>query len=152
MDVIPEMPTKAFCCADCCCACCLLGCTSTGQSHLYWHAGTRVILYSGGKCRVHYDKTRMTYWERIKTNVGWENLIKVFANLGCACSKSRQEAGFLKNHSCKEYSTRLDAAKGVLGSMYLHDLHFKENRQSIMKMKSPTASDILRIQGRNSSL
>ena len=147
MDAIPSFPTKAFCCTDCCCACCLIGYTRTAQSHLYWHAGTRVILYSGGKCVVQYDKTNIAYRERIKKALGWETLMKVLSTFSYAGSRGRQEAGLLKNHSCKEYSTRLDAAKGVLDLMYLHDLHFRENRESIMKMKRPTASDILRIQG-----
>ena len=89
----------------------------------------------------------MTYWEQMHHEISKIDTIRrVLATLGCAGSKGRQEADVLRNHSCKEYVTRLDAVKDILESIYLHDLHFRQDRLSMRTLKLPSPSDILQFQ------
>lgn len=90
-----------------------------------------MILYSNGKCNVKYDRVKLNRWEEMKQELfGSDSLRKVRAVFGCAGTKDRDEAGFLRNHSCKEYAARLEAAKDTLDSTYLHDLHLKQNQKN----------------------
>jgi hypothetical protein len=136
LDLVTALPTRQCWYFEFLC-CCLTCCMAAIQSRKYWHVGVRVLLYADGQCHVSYERRSRNYQEQLEQEFSEKGTIcKAAQRLWRTGSCGKHEGDFLKNHSCMEYISRIEAAREHLQVRHLQHIYVRQARQSInAKMK-----------------
>lgn len=146
LDIITIMPSRVCWCCDmfCCCCCC---CCVALQSRRYWHVGARVLLFADGRCEISYERETLTYREQLENELAFRGAAsRKLRRLWKRGSCGKDDGDFLKNHSCKEYMLRLEAAREHLEARDLQHFYARQARRSITSMNTSPAVDLKDLQ------